>query len=221
MDVTDRFAAVAREVLHASAPTATADRVIELAMRGVPGSDHAGLRLIQWREITAAASDDVAALADQRQYDLDEGPGLESTRQRTIIGSPRLDADGRWPVWGPWAGGEFGLQSVLSFHLFISVHSYGVLTLYSNRPAAFTADDEDTGRLLSGHAAAAIAASQSLETVARSRRVVDEAQGILMERFGIGPDLAFAILERIAQEENSRLRLVAENVVRSRENRWT
>lgn len=220
MDVSDRFATVTRKALHASAPTATADRIIELAMRGVPGCDHAGLRLVQWREATVATSDDVAALAEQRQYDLDEGPGPESARQRMTIRTPRLDADRRWPVWGPWARAELGLKSALSFHLFINVHSYGVLSLYSSRRAAFTADDEGAGRLLSGHAASAIAASRTLETVTRGRGVVDEARGILMERFGVGPDLAFAVLERIACEENSTLRLVAENIVRIGDS-WT
>lgn len=213
---------MAREVLRSSAPiTTTADRVVQLALRGIPDCDHAGLRLTQWREITVAASDDVAALADQRQYDLDEGPCVECGRQRVVMRTPRLDEDRRWPRWGPWASAELGLHSVVSLHLFISVHSYGVLSLYSNRPAAFTAEDEAAARLLSGHAAAAIAASQSLETVSRSRKVVHEAQGILMQRFGIGSDVAFAILERITDEENSRLRLVAENVVRSRERRPT
>lgn len=215
--MSDRFATVAREALDASSPMATADRVVRLAIQRIAGCDHAGLRLIQWRQITVAASDDVAALADQRQYDLDEGPCVDSGRQRLTIRAPRLHDDRRWPAWGPWASGELALNSVVSLRLFINVHSYGVLSLYSDRPAAFAADDEDAARLLSGHAAAAIAASQSLETVTRSRRVIHEAQRILMDRFDTGADLAFAILERIAYEENSSLRLVAENVVRSRE----
>jgi AmiR/NasT family two-component response regulator len=46
-----------------------------------------------------------------------------------------------------------------------------------------------------------------------SRGVVGQAQGILMERYQISAEQAFALLRRYSSHLNQRLRLVAERVV--------
>ena len=49
-----------------------------------------------------------------------------------------------------------------------------------------------------------------------SRTVIGQAEGVLMERFGMEPDQAFAYLRRISQDGNRKLAEVAEELVRTR-----
>jgi AmiR/NasT family two-component response regulator len=66
----------------------------------------------------------------------------------------------------------------------------------------------------------ALAASQNvanLEMAIASRTVIGQAEGILMERFGIAADQAFAALRRVSQHRNVKLNQVAEELVRTRQ----
>jgi AmiR/NasT family two-component response regulator len=49
-----------------------------------------------------------------------------------------------------------------------------------------------------------------------NRTVIGRAEGILMERFGLTPDQAFAVLRRVSQRRNVKLNQVAEELVRTR-----
>jgi AmiR/NasT family two-component response regulator len=50
-----------------------------------------------------------------------------------------------------------------------------------------------------------------------SRHVIGMAQGILMERYGLDEQQAFAFLSRVSSHENRKLRELATEVVRTRE----
>ena len=68
--------------------------------------------------------------------------------------------------------------------------------------------------------AIALAASQNaahLELAIANRTVIGQAEGILMERFGITAEQAFAVLRRVSQHRNVKLNGVAEELVRTRE----
>jgi AmiR/NasT family two-component response regulator len=46
--------------------------------------------------------------------------------------------------------------------------------------------------------------------------VIGQAEGILMERFGIDAEQAFNVLRRVSQDRNVKLSLIAEELVRTR-----
>ena len=46
-----------------------------------------------------------------------------------------------------------------------------------------------------------------------ARKLVGQAMGILMERYDVDPDEAFAILRRYSQDTNTKLRDVAEQLI--------
>jgi len=50
-----------------------------------------------------------------------------------------------------------------------------------------------------------------------SRAVIDQAKGILMERFKVTADQAFQALARVSMESNTKVREVAERLVRTGE----
>ena len=57
---------------------------------------------------------------------------------------------------------------------------------------------------------------QTLWEAIDSRHQIGQAQGILMERYNLSADQAFAVLRRYSQEQNRKLREVANEVVSTR-----
>lgn len=200
--------------------TDTLERAVHLAVELVPGCDHAGVSLVHSnRPIdTPAATSDVIRQADELQYELQQGPCLQSIRDEDTIWSANLAEDPRWPAWGPRVA-EFGVHSILSFLLFTDQDTLGALNLYSANEDGFSEDDREDGLALAAHCAVALAAAQDVENLnaaVAARTVIGQAQGILMERFDLDPDQAFALLRRVSQAENTKLHHIAVELVRTR-----
>ena len=111
--------------------------------------------------------------------------------------------------------------SLLSVQLLTKGESFGALSLYSEQPGRF-ADNEvvDLAQLYTVHAANALVSAQlvtGLETALSSRHDIGVAQGILMARYGLTADQAFAALRRVSQHRNVKLRDVALDVQRTGE----
>jgi GAF domain-containing protein len=110
------------------------------------------------------------------------------------------------------------VRSVLSLPIRIHEATAGVLTLYADQPDSF--DDAVHGaRLLTEHAAAAIAAelsrdrAEQLEAALETSRVIGTAVGILTERLRIPPGHAFEKLREASQNSNRKLRDIAAKIV--------
>jgi AmiR/NasT family two-component response regulator len=59
----------------------------------------------------------------------------------------------------------------------------------------------------------AVERAEHLAAALASRAVIDQAKGILMERFKLTPDQAFQALTRVSMETNTKVREVAERFV--------
>ena len=57
----------------------------------------------------------------------------------------------------------------------------------------------------------------NLETALKSRAVIDQAKGILIERYKLTPDAAFQLLARASMTTNRKLRDIADHLVRTGE----
>ena len=124
----------------------------------------------------------------------------------------------RWPRWGPLVAEQAGVASIVSYRLYTSQDTLGAMNLYSTTSNAFDSDDIDNGHALAAHVGVALADSQHvehLEQAISNRTVIGRAEGILMERFGLLPDQAFAVLRRVSQRRNVKLNRVAEELVRT------
>ena len=221
-DLGDRFAAVAREFGEQVTEVATLEHAVAVAQEIIDGCDHAGVTLVHARRPveTAAATSEIAVRADQLQYELGEGPCLDSARNHVVTLSTDLLTESRWPRWAPTASAELGVRSILCFQLFTTQSSYGALNLYSERPDAFGADDQAVGMALAAHVAVAVAAIRAIESrdlaIAR-RTIIGQAEGILMERFSLDADQAFSVLRRVSQDSQRKLYEVAADLVRTGE----
>jgi GAF domain-containing protein len=113
-----------------------------------------------------------------------------------------------------------GVRSMMCVPLRVHERVLGALSLYSDRPAAFTSHDEQVIRLYATLAAIALAEAQrtdQLHTALASRDVIGQAKGILMERHRVSAETAFGLLSRASQDANMRLPAVARHLAETGE----
>jgi GAF domain-containing protein len=179
------------------------------------------------RAATAAATDRLALDLDEVQYRLGAGPCLEAATSGSTVEIVDLRAEQRWPEFAELAGGR-GLRGVLSVPFPRTPSSVsGGLNMYVRRSDTW---DPETRRLAHRFAAAAVVPvanrhlyqsalerSEQLEAALASRAVIDQAKGILMERFKLSADMAFQALARVSMETNTKVRDLAAQVVETGE----
>ena len=88
----------------------------------------------------------------------------------------------------------------------------GSLSLHSTAPGVFNEETRELARVFAAHASIALvgaARHRNIVAALSSRDIIGQAKGILMERFGITADAAFAVLLRMSQHLNVKLREVS------------
>jgi len=218
-DVADVFARLAVELHGEPGVEETVEAILQFALQAV-SCTYAGVVLHQrgGRLQTAAVTDPLVEQCDQLQLECGEGPSLMVADGVDTVLVPDTASDDRWPDWAPKAA-ALGLRSVLSVRLHTNGAPLGVLQLFNSEPYAFETDDDAVAHILARHASVAVASARqeaSLWQAIDARKLVGQAQGILMERFGIEGDKAFAILRRYSQDNNIKLREVAQRLVDTR-----
>jgi GAF domain-containing protein len=215
------MADVARELQAEPDERQTLERITKTAVGVVHGCTSASITLsTRKRGLQSTAATDIAAeQADARQYELSEGPCVLSALDRKPVYSGDLHQDDRFPRWGPWAVG-LGFRSALAVPLFTDDQVYGALNLFSSQRYAFTEGAQEEAGALAAHAAVALDAQRQVEglsTAVANRTVIGQAQGIVMERYGLSAQRAFDLLCRLSSTEERKLSAVAEAIVRTRE----
>lgn len=211
---------MARDLQDLIGSDAVMEGIVAAAVREIPGTAGAGITLFHRGKISSPVHSDERArevgLAEKR---LVEGPCVDTSREEITIRSDDLRSDPRWPRWGA-AAAEHGVISALSIQLFVEADSMGALNLYGDQPNAFDEESENTALLLAAHAAVAMASAykiENLKVALGSRDVIGKAKGILMERFKIDADQAFALLVMSSQATHRKLRDVATNLTETGE----
>ena len=214
----DTFARLAIELHDAPGVEETIEAVVQFALQAL-SCTYAGVALYtrgSQAEI-AAVTDPVVTQYYELQIATESGPLITALRDRSTVLIRDTSTDDRWPNLG-----ASGIRSVLDVPLATGDTprlTVGVLGLYSDRPDAFTADDEAIAHILAQHASVAVASARHEETLAQAvdaRKLVGQAMGILMERFDVDADRAFAILKRYSQDTNTKLRDVAQQLIDTR-----
>jgi hypothetical protein len=163
---------------------------------------------------TAAPTDELLIRLDAEQYRLHEGPCFEAATHLDHVVSTDLCKDERFPRYGRAAVAE-GIRAQIGVRLFETPRSNGALNLYSTKVGAF-ADSEALSALFAHQAGQALAYAYqigNLDEAVRTRTVIGQAIGIVMERYGVNDERAFALLQRLSSEENLKVRRVAEQIV--------
>ena len=165
---------------------------------------------------TANPTDHSLVALDARQYELQEGPCYAAATDAAVaqVVAPDLANDPRFPQYGPFAVAA-GFEAQAAFRLFERNSSLGALNLYSVERGAF-ADLEVLAALFRCQAAVAIAYAYditNLQEALETRTTIGKAVGIVMERYQLNDERAFAFLTRLSQNRNVKLRQVAEELV--------
>ncbi|WP_432503438.1 GAF and ANTAR domain-containing protein [Kineococcus arenarius] len=210
-----QLADLAQELHGHEDPQAVMERIVAAAAALVPGAEDATLTRVRGQHVTsAAATDERGRGLDALQDQIGEGPCLDTLFAQEVVRVDDLSTDARWPQLAGRAG-EVGLRSMLCLRLYVAGNNLGALDLLAAAPHAFDEESAEVGQLFVAHAATALAATEqvnNLQVAIASRDVIGQAKGILMERFKITADQAFALLTRVSQERNRKLREVADEL---------
>ncbi len=197
-------------------------RVCQQVMHAVPDAEIASITLLRdGAPYTATATGDSAHHIDQAQYDAGRGPCLEAARTGELQRVKVTEAAQQWPEFAA-AADECAVVAYLSAPLFVDHQYHGSLNLYDTGGNSFGALDaalldlytaaESALRSTRRHQAARETMGQ-LRTALTSRAVIDQAKGILMDLHSIQSHDAFELLVKASQEQNMKLREVAQSFV--------
>jgi GAF domain-containing protein len=215
----EEVAQIARRLAEAETIDELLHRIVGLGADYVDGCDGVSLMLVRrgGRLSSPAYSSSIAYQSDLAQYETDEGPCLEAIRDHETIVVDDLEDETRWPEYRARAK-ELGVRSMAGFRLFLLGDTMGALDFYSKQPGVFGGRAKLLGQVFASHAGVALKAAiteTNLEAALASRDVIGQAKGVLMTRHGLTADQAFVRLRELSQDQNRRLRDVAEEVART------
>lgn len=173
--------------------------------------------------LTVATSDNRAALIDEEQYALGQGPCLEAITTAAAVEVKDQLTDERWGGYPARARG-FGVHSSLSLPLFADGRAMGALNLYSDQRAdAFGGEVTEQAEAFAERASIALTLTLRYDEQARTARqltqalaaraLIDQAIGILMAEQRCDAHTAFELLRRHSQTHNRKLREVAAEII--------
>ncbi|MFF4756854.1 GAF and ANTAR domain-containing protein [Streptomyces sp. NPDC002514] len=214
-----QMASMARDLLAQPSVGATLERITDSAIDLVEGCDAAGILVLHGAKVqTLAPTDKLVIESDRLQERLKEGPCFDAARVKEgerVFRIPDFTVEQpHWPSYARRAH-RLGVGSMMGFLLYTEDEDFGALNLYSGKPGAFTEASELAGWLLASHAAVAFSSARShaqMEHAVATRHVIGEAMGILMGSHNLTEDQAFDVLRRYSQEQNVKLREVAQLV---------
>jgi ANTAR domain/GAF domain len=203
------------------------DRLVTNAV-GLAGVDAAGVILAQERgqprsTPRAAGSDRRTMLIQQFQLDTREGPAVRCHREGTAVVLPELGAAG--PGWERFAEAArmAGFAGVHTIPMRGHQTTIGALSLFGVRAGRLDQATADLAQLLADVVTLAILQhhtirdarerTQQLQRALTSRVVIEQAKGVLSQRYGVDTDAAFTLLRNHARAHNMRLSTLADAVV--------
>ena len=199
--------------------------VTELAKQALPGNPEISISLlVDGRPTTPVSTGRLALDLDEAQYGIGYGPCLHAaeTGELTEITDARTET--RWPDYARSAW-ERGSGSSLSVPLPVHEGLAGALNVYAREPYAFDDAARAAGQRFAPYAAVAVgnmhafaAASDKaahLQVALDGRAVIDQAKGILMERYKLTADQAFQALAAVSMRTNRKVRDIADQLTRT------
>jgi GAF domain-containing protein len=196
--------------------------VVELVQQALPGAADVSLTLLRnERPATAASTGPLASDLDQIQYASGYGPCLEAAFSGEVSEITDASTDDRWPRCLPPLVSR-GVLSVLAAPV-PAPHLNAGLNVYGRRADAFTDGDRSALAEFAAYAAAVLTNMDALEDARELaanlqkamefRAVIDQAKGILMERYKLTADQAFRLLADASMQRNRKVRELAEKLV--------
>jgi len=198
----------------------TLDVIVANAAAAHPAAQDAGIILFTGGKLVPQATTGQAPqVLDLKQQETGDGPCIEAARTQTLVQVTDTSDDIRWPQFCVTAQ-ACDVRSLLCMPLWINERNLGALTLYSPKTQAFSPGDARLISLFATLAALALHGVQQTDQLRESisrRDMIGQAKGILMERYRISGDAAFATLARASQATNVKLAEVARHLTETGE----
>jgi len=196
--------------------------VVNLTKDAMPGRPEASVTLVvNDQPDTAVFTGRLALDCDARQYELGDGPCLHAASTGEVTEVADTQAEARWPDFVRPAA-ERGVRSSLSVPLPISEAVSGALNVYADEPNAFDADSRSVAAKFAPYVAVAArnvcgedagSMEDNLQAVRESGGAIEQAEGIVIERFHLTTDQAFQFLAQVAVDTKTGLRDVADHLL--------
>lgn len=193
-------------------------RIGAIAVAHVPGCTWSSITDLHARKgRSLAASEPVAGLLDQLQFDLGEGPCLETAATGESVLCADLLTERRWPRFVALARERTPLRSLLAIRL--PGRDAAAMNFYADQPDAFDEAAVAAGSILAAHAAGLLvvgesaAKSRNLEMALSTSRQIGMAMGVLMAYHRVTDEEAFDLLRRTSQVLHRKLHDIAAEVV--------
>ncbi|MFE2580404.1 GAF and ANTAR domain-containing protein [Streptomyces sp. NPDC059378] len=214
-ELAEALTAAARQLHDTDTPHGTLRTAVRLAVRLLPGAEHAGISVLDGadRRHPVAWSDDVVRAAESPTQVRAVRPYWHRLRNTPVV---RLDDSESEGGEGDGELAALGLRSALALRLRADRQRLTVLAVYARKPRTFDETATRVGRLFTAHVGLALDSAtvrEQLTEAMRTRDLIGQATGILMERLNIDAAQAFDSLVRASQRENIKLRDLARTVV--------
>jgi hypothetical protein len=216
-----QLGSLARALQHESEPDGILTTMVRGAIDLIPGVDEGSISTVRGRtEVgSRAPSSLLAQRVDALQGETGQGPCLDAMFNHQTVHVPDMAIETRWPQFAHRAA-EAGAGAMLCFQLWVEGDNLGALNLYARKAGSFTRESVHVGLLVAAHAAVAFAEATKVEQLGdalMTRDLIGQAKGVLLERYKITPERAFAILDRSSSNTNTKLYDVAAHLVQTGE----
>ncbi|WP_433782657.1 ANTAR domain-containing protein [Actinomycetospora sp. CA-101289] len=187
-------------------------RIAEGAVAVVPDVRDAGVAVLDRTGVLAGAAHttETAARVDHAQIAMAEGPCIDAVAGADTVVLPNAATETRWPRFVREAV-RHGVQASLSVRLG-HAGPVGALNLHVTRHAlddrSARVQTQRCARMFVAYASLALAGADRVEHLDRAivrRDVIGQAKGILMQRYDVDAEEAFARLRRASQHTNTKL----------------
>jgi GAF domain-containing protein len=224
-NVNELHEALARVVVADRELADVLNEITGIARHAMPSIEAASVTLIRGEQPFTAGYDGPMALdADELQYERGYGPCVDAGRAGQMLLIDDMRSEQRWPDYAQHAAAH-GVLSSLSVPLPFQGATIGALNTYAGRPQIFDDNDVELAEEVAawvaiaiGNAEAAARTSEDLthlRTAMMSRALIEQAKGIVMERYKVTEADAYAILTRASQRTNTTLQDTAAELVRT------
>ncbi|MEV0288672.1 MULTISPECIES: GAF and ANTAR domain-containing protein [unclassified Kribbella] len=216
----DAFGRLAMELHDVDGVEETVEAVVQFALHAL-GCTYAGVVLVARgrRPEVLALTDPLVATLYELQIEAGDGPMITAIQEERVVLVADVEAETRWSRAWITQVRAAEIRTIVHLPLLAHGRAEAVLSLYDKAPNAFDDDDLAIAHILARHASVAIANAREEESLAEAidaRKLIGQAMGILMERYGLDGDRAFEVLKRYSQQYNRKLRDVAQELIDTR-----
>lgn len=222
--IPDALTRLSRTLIDGEDVESTLVRICQLAITAVVSAECADVSLVVPGEgiLTRGSTDELAEAVDRLQYEAGAGPCLSSIDRQATFRVDDMRTETRWPRFAKRAAEETGVRSMLAFVMKVDENALASLNMFSTLPGAFDESDERIGLVFATQAATVLAnaethardraAIEQLEDGLRTRGTIGRAIGILQGRQGLSESESVALLKKMSQTSNVKMRKLAEDI---------